>query len=326
MKKTFILATAITLTATVLTGCATQTPSMKDVESSITESQQREAQLQAQQQAEKDQLRLKRKIAVGRLSNETNYGRSLLRENAQDQLGGKVTDMFLQALTNSNSFLVFERPDLALLKNEAQLSGQTVNIVGVDTLVIGSLTQFGRATTGERGFLSSSKKQEATATVDLRLVDVKTGRAVESITGSGIASTEHARTMGFGSAASYDGSLNDQAIAAAVTAAVDKMTRLFMDKPWTADILGQEGELIFISGGKSQGVATGMVFDIETKGREVKSQTTGATITLPGKKLGELKVVSLFGDDVLNQGAAATLTKGSLSGYELNQLQIKEQK
>lgn len=314
------------IAALALSGCASQSPQMNDVEPGVTAEEQRAAQLEAQQASAPEQLALKRKIAVGRLSNETNYGRSLLRANAEDQLGGKVTDMFLQALANSNSFLVFERPDISLLQKEASLSGQEVDIVGVDTLVIGSLTQFGRATTGERGFLSSSKKQEATATVDIRLVDVNTGRVFESVTGSGSSSTEHARTMGFGSAAGYDGSLNDQAIAAAVTAAVDKMTRLFMDKPWTADILGQEEGLVFISGGESQGVKPGMVFDVETRGREVKSQTTGTTITLPGKKVAELEVVSLFGDDVLNQGAAATVTSGSLEGYELNELWVKEQK
>ena len=321
MKKILTMAVAV-----ALTGCATQTPQMKDVEPGVTAEQQRAAQLEAQEAAKPEQLALRRKIAVGRLSNETNYGRSLLRQNAEDQLGGKVTDMFVQALTNSDSFLVFERPDISLLQKEASLSGQEVEIVGVDTLVIGSLTQFGRATTGERGFLSSSKKQEATATVDIRLVDVKTGRAFESVTGSGSSSTEQARTMGFGSAASYDGSLNDQAIAAAVTAAVDKMTRLFMSKPWTADLLGQEEGMVFISGGESQGVKPGMVFDVETKGRAVKSQTTGTTITLPGKKVAELEVVSLFGDDVLNQGAATTVTSGSLEGHELAELQVKEQK
>ena len=321
MKKALSLTVAI-----ALTGCATQTPQMKDVEPGVTGEQQRAAQVEAQEAAAPEQLALKRKIAVGRLSNETNYGRSLLRRNAEDQLGGKVTDMFLQALTNSDSFLVFERPDISLLQKEASLSGQNVNIVGVDTLVIGSLTQFGRATTGERGFLSSSKKQEATATVDIRLVDVKTGRAFESVTGSGFSSTEYARTMGFGSSAGYDGSLNDQAIAAAVTAAVDKMTRLFMDKPWTADLLALEEGMVFISGGESQGVKPNMVFDVETKGREVRSQTTGTTITLPGKKVAEIKVVSLFGDDVLNQGAATMVTSGSLEGYKLNELQVKEQK
>ena len=321
MKKVLSLTVAI-----ALTGCAIQTPQMKDVEPSVTEELQRAAQLDAQEAAAPEQLALKRKIAVGRLSNETNYGRSLLRQNAEDQLGGKVTDMFLQALTNSDSFLVFERPDISLLQKEASLSGQNVDIVGVDTLVIGSLTQFGRATTGERGFLSSSKKQEATATVDIRLVDVKTGRVFESVTGSGSSSTESARTFGFGSAAGYDGSLNDQAIAAAVTSAVDKMTRLFMDKPWTADLLAQEDGIVFISGGESQGVKPSMVFDVETRGREVKPQTTGTTISLPGKKVAEINVVSLFGEDVLNQGAATMVTSGSLEGYKLNELQVKEQK
>lgn len=308
----------------VLTGCATQTPQVTEVEPAVTAEQQRAAQQAALEESKPQQLSLKRKIAVGRISNETNYGRSLLRSNAEDQLGSKVTDMFLQALANSESYLVFERPDIELLSKEAELSGQEVSIIGVDTLVIGSLTQFGRATTGERGFLSSSKKQEATATVDLRLVDVTTGRVFASVTGSGSSSTEQARTMGFGSAAGYDGSLNDQAIAAAVTAAVDKMTGLFLDKPWTADVLAQEGDLIYISGGQSQGVDKGMVFAVETQGKKVKSQTTGTVITLPGKKIAELTIVGLFGDDPLEQGAVGEISEGSLKGHDLSELRVKE--
>lgn len=307
-----------------LAGCAIQTPQVKDVESGVSTEQQRQKQLEMMETLAPKKLALKRKIAVGRLSNETNYGRSLMRQNAVDQLEGKVTDMFLQALTNSNNFLIFERSDLSLLKKEADLTGQKLDIVGVDTLVIGSLTQFGRATTGERGFFSSSKKQEATATLDLRLVDVKSGRVLESVTGSGSSSTEHARTLGFGSVASYDGSLNDQAIAAAVTSAVDKMTRIFLEKPWTADVLGVEDGLIFISGGKSQGVDLGMRFAIELKGREVKSSTAGTTITLPNKQIAEIEVVSLFGDDVLNQGAAASLVQGSINHYKPADMVVKE--
>ena len=132
--------------------------------------------------------------------------------------------------------------------------------------------------------------------------------------------------MGFGSAAGYDGSLNDQAIAAAVTAAVDKMTGLFLEKPWTADLLAQEDGLIYISGGKNQGVREGMVFTIETRGKKVKSQTTGTTISLPGKEVAELKVISLFGDDPLDQGAVGEVLKGSLKGYDLSDLRVKEKK
>lgn len=310
----------------VLSGCATQAPQMKEVEPAVSAEQQRAAQQASLEETKPKRLSLKRKIAVGRISNETNYGRSLLRSNAEDQLGSKVTDMFLQALANSQSYLVFERPDIELLSKEAELSGQEISITGVDTLVIGSLTQFGRATTGERGFLSSSKKQEATATVDLRLVDVTTGRVFASVTGSGSSSTEQARTMGFGSAAGYDGSLNDQAIAAAVTAAVDKMTGLFLEKPWTADVLAQEDGLVYISGGESQGVREGKVFAVETRGKKVKSQTTGTVISLPGKEIAELTVVGLFGEDPLDQGAIGEISKGSLKGHDLTELRVKEKK
>ncbi|WP_111642139.1 CsgG/HfaB family protein [Marinimicrobium alkaliphilum] len=323
--KLLIRVLPVLLATASIVGCATQTPQMAEVESGMSPEEQRVAQ-QAARDAEQEQisLALKRKIAVGRISNETHYGRSLLRTGTTDELGNKVTDMFLQSLTNSGNYLIFERPDLALLTREAELSGQEMNLTGVDTLVIGSLTQFGRATTGETGFWSSTKRQEATATVDLRLVDVNTGRVFASVTGAGSSATETGRTMGFGSVAGYDGSLNDQAIAAAVVAAVDKMTGLFLDRPWTADVLAQEEDQIFISGGASQGVRPGMVFEVQTKGRSVRSPTTGSTITLPGNKVAELEIVGLFGDDPLDQGAYGRLVSGSIADKNLDELQVRE--
>lgn len=248
----------------LLTACATQSPQMNDVEPSVSEEDQKAAQQAAN---EPTKLALKRKIAVGRLSNETTYGKSLLTNSNDDKMGSKITDMFVQSLINSGNYLVFERPDISLLRNESELSGNEVNIIGVDTLVIGSLTEFGRSTTGESGFLSSSKKQEATATIDLRLVDTRTGQVIESVAGSGSSSTKTARTMGFGSLASYDGSLNDQAIGAAVNAAVEKMTQLMLTRPWSADVLSVEDGLIYFSGGESQGIDEGMTFSVFKKGR-----------------------------------------------------------
>ena len=155
----------------LLTACATQSPQMVDTPTSVSEATQKEAQTLA---LAVNDLTLKRKIAVGRLSNETTFGKSLLNSSVEDKMAMKITDMFVQSLLNSGNYLIFERPDISLLQNEQNLTGQPVSIVGVDTLVIGSLTEFGRTTTGQNGFLSSSKKQEATATIDLRLVDTKT--------------------------------------------------------------------------------------------------------------------------------------------------------
>lgn len=305
----------------LLLGCASQAPQPKDVEASISPEQQRQAQQALQQ--EPTRLALKRKIAVGRISNETTYGKSLLR-SGQDELGSKVTDMFQQSLIGSGNYLVFERPDIERLRDEAALSGQNQNLVGVDTLVIGSLTEFGRDTTGEAGFLSSSKKQQATATIDLRLVDVVTGQAIASVTGTGTSSTETARTLGFGSVAGYDGSLNDRAIGAAVNAAVEKLSQMMLKKPWTADIVAVEHDNVFISGGASQGVKSGMVFDVVTRGKTVKSQATGAMITLPGRKVAELTITGLFGQSELDQGAVGSITDGSIAGFTVNDLQIQE--
>lgn len=316
MKKLILLTLPF-----VLAACASQSPNLQDVEAPVSVEQQRAAQQAA---ATPTRLALKRKIAVGRLSNETTYGRSLLGTNAGDTIDQKITDMFVQSLINSNNYLVFERPDIELLQRESELSGQSVNIVGVDTLVIGSLTEFGRSTTGESGFLSSSKRQEATATVDLRLVDTRNGQVTESVTGTGASSTETASTMGFGSVASYDGSLNDQAIGAAVNAAVEKLTLLMLEKPWSADVLAVEDGLIYISGGASQGIRAGMVFDVMTRGRQVTSQTTGGIITLPGNKIGELRIDGTFGDSELEEGAYGGLISGSIAGQDLNQLEVRE--
>lgn len=313
------------LAVALLCGCVSQSPVLKDVEPSVSEQAQREAQAKLLDAQATKTLALKRKLAVGRLSNETSYGKSLLGANSKDMLGEKVSDMFVQSLTNSGNYLIFERPDLDVINNEAKLTGQTVNLIGVDTLVIGSLTQFGRNTTGESGFLSSSKKQEATATVDLRLVETRTGQVFASVTGTGSSSTETARTMGFGSVAGYDGSINDRAIGAAVNAAVEKLNKIMLEKQWSADVLAVEEGQVFISGGKTQGVKPGMTFDIFSKGKSVKSTTTGGTITLPGKKIATLDIVGLFGKSELEEGAFGSVSNGSIEGLDVSTLEVREQ-
>ncbi|RUO62281.1 curli production assembly protein CsgG [Pseudidiomarina insulisalsae] len=312
-----------TAAALVLAGCASQSPQPQTQTAPVNKAEQLQAQ-QTMLESQPVTLGLKRKLAVGRLSNETNYGRSLLREAVQGIHDQKISDMFTQAVANTQHFMIFERPDMNAILAEQQLTQQTNDLVGVDTLVIGSLTEFGRATTGERGFLSSSAKQEATATVDLRLVDTRTGQVIASFSGTGSSSLEQSRTMGFGSVAGYDGSLNDRAIGAAVNAAVEKMTQALLERPWSADVLAFENNLVYISGGEAQGVKPGMRFNVMTKGQRVKSSTTGATITLPGEKVAEIRVQSLFGTTETDQGAAATVTSGSLTGYELAALEVVE--
>ncbi len=305
-----------------VTGCAVQTPPVQQRDAPQSQSVQTTAQRTiATQPSATPQL--KRKIALGRISNETNYGRSLLRDQQGDPLGKQVTDLLSKALTESGAYLVFERPDISRVIDESRLSNSKLNLVGVDALIIGSLTEFGRKTLGESGFVSSSKRQVAFAKIDLRLVDTTTGHAFFATSGAGEASTETASTFGFGSRAGYDGTLNDAAIRNAISEVVNRLATQIQARPWQTFILRSEGDIVYIGGGVRQGILPGMRFVVMTQGDRIKSAQTGTEITLPGRTVARLKIESNFGDSDLNEGSLASISDGSLQGLDISKLVIR---
>ena len=258
------------------------------------------------------------------MTNETTYGRSLLRDDYMDPLGKQVGDMLSARLVSSGNFLVFERPDLARIEQERQLFAASGELVGVDTLIVGSLTEFGRNITGESGFLSNTKTQKAHAKIELRLVDVNSGQAFFSATGSGEATLESASIAGFGSRAAYDGTLTDKAIAAAISDVIDEMIRKMIERPWKTFILDVSDGQVFISGGTSQGLALGKKLTVKTAGKQVKSRQTGFLVTLPGEEVAKIEVVSTFGDSESNEGSLVKIISGSLDGHSLKTLEVVE--
>ena len=310
--------------AVVLTGCAVQTPPIAQVEAPQAVATQKAAQQALLAQAPAAPA-LKRKIALGRITNETNYGRSLLRDQSGDPLGKQVADLMSKALTESGAYLVFERPDIGRVQAEGRLTDTRLNLVGVDVLIVGSLTEFGRKTVGASGFVSSSKRQVAFAKVDVRAVDVTTGQVLLATSGAGEASNETASTFGFGSQAGYDGTLNDAAVRQAVAEAVSRLSAEMRSRPWQTFILKTDGNRVFLGGGKSQGVQPGMQFAVYTQGEQIKSPQTGALVTLPGQLLAQLRVDALFGDSELNEGSVASISSGSLGSYRPDQLLVRHE-
>lgn len=308
--------------ALALGGCAVQTPPVVQKEAPASVAQQRQAQ-QAAASATPVTPTLKRKVALGRVTNETMYGQSLLRDAKDDPLGKQVSDQLSKALTESGAYLVFERPDIGRVKDEGALTGTKLNLIGVDALIVGSLTEFGRKTIGQTGFVSDSKKQVAFAKIDLRLVDVTTGHVIFATSGAGEASLESAATFGFGSRAGYDGTLNDAAIRQAVSEVVNRLSNEMATRPWQTYMLSVEGSRIFVAGGKSQGLRPGMVFVVQTAGERVKSPQTGFDITLPGRPVAEIRIESLFGESETNEGSIATIVSGSIQGFKPEQLVIR---
>ncbi|MGE0803817.1 MAG: hypothetical protein AB7O55_36435, partial [Lautropia sp.] len=85
-------------TIALLSACAVQTPQVVQSEAPRSIDQQKAAQSAVLQQSPATP-QLKRKIALGRISNETNYGQSLLRDRNDDPLGKQVADLMSKALT-----------------------------------------------------------------------------------------------------------------------------------------------------------------------------------------------------------------------------------
>ncbi len=306
--------------ALVLAACAT--PSQRPVvaESPVPAATQVAAQQAAQAPAAP---RYKRKVAIGRFTNETNYGRSLLNDDQLDRIGKQASDMLGSRLVMSGQFLVLERPDLNKLEKEQSLIG-VGGLVGADTLIMGSVTEFGRSVGGKVGFLSSTKVQLAKAKVDVRLVDVQTGHAYFSATGAGEASTEVGEVAGFGGRSDYDATLNDRAIAAAISDVIDRLVSKLGDRPWRTDILEVQGAQVFVSGGKSQGLKPGDVLVVMRAGQKVRSAQSGFEVSLPPTVVAYLRVLSTFGDSETSEGSVCEVASGTVDRAEIAKLFVAE--
>ena len=243
-----------------------------------------------------DGLVLKRKVAIGRFSNETQYAKGIFYDKENDPMGKQALDILSSKLAASGKFLLLERSDLAALLEECQKNGAGAATIGADYMIIGSITEFGRKDTGKSKVFASEKTQMVEAAVSIRLVDVSTGLIIYSDEGKGSAELTTKTTMGLGGKASYDATLSDKAISEAIGQLVENIINKCTDSPWKTYFLSCDNDATLIAGGKSQGLKEGMVFDVKTQGKKVKNPQTGIMITLPGKSAGTAKIISCGGD------------------------------
>lgn len=264
---------------------------------------------------------LKHKVAVGRFTNSTRYGKALLMDSERDPLADQAADMLTARLVDTGQFLVFERSNLDVLARE---QGAANKSVGVDVLVIGSVTEFGRKVEGKAGFLNSKMRQVASATVEVRLVDVATGQAFFSTTGTGTATVEAGEVAGFGSLAGYDSTLNDKAISAAVSDLMTNVVQKLQERRWFTDVLQVRGDRVFLSGGASQGLKVGDTLSVETAGETIVSGQTGLPITLPGQSVARVQIESFFGETATTEGSIARVVQGQVLASNLKSLRVME--
>lgn len=255
---------------------------------------------------------LKRKVAIARFSNETQSGVTFLMDDSGDRLGKQASDILSARLSDTGKFIMFERMDKDEIDSEKIIAGLKEEGIGVDFLIIGSVSEFGRSTDSEGKVFKRTKNQRAFAKVNVRLVDVSTGRIVFSQEGAGESVTTTVSKPFNNVNAGYDQSLTDKAISQAISSLVSNLVEKLTDKPWKSYFLSKENELYIIAGGKKQGLNPGRSLYVYKKGKTIKNPQTGGMIELPGTKSGSIKVLYSVGEDEFTEVSFVQLSQGSL--------------
>ena len=277
-------------------------------------------------QVQDDGMVLKRKVAIGRFSNETQYAKGIFYDKENDPMGKQALDILSAKLASSGKFILLERSDLSALLEECKKGESISSAVGADYMIIGSITEFGRKNTGKNGVLTSQKTQTVEATVSVRLVDVSTGLIIYSDEAKGSAELTTKTTMGVGGQSSYDATLSDKAISEAIGQLVENIINKCTNSPWKTYFISYDNDAVLIAGGKSQGIKDGMTFAIMTKGKKVKNPQTGIMINLPGKRIGEVKVISTGGDtpeteySFVNVTSSETINASNMANYLIEEI------
>ena len=264
---------------------------------------------------------IKRKVAIGRFSNETQYGKGMFYDKENDPMGKQAMDILSSKLAASGKFILLERGDMDLLVAE---SGDKMEKIGADYIIVGSITQFGRKTEGKEQVFSSTKSQVVEAGVSVRLVETATGLIVYSDEAKGYAETTTKTTLGIGGTAGFDASLSDKAISAALSQLVDNIIDKCMDIPWRSFLLDGEDGTYIMSGGASQGIRPSDKFVVYKRGKTVTNPQTGMKVELPGTAIGEVTVTSTFGNTVENEMSYCTYTGQELDNEDLSKYYIME--
>lgn len=254
------------------------------------------------------------------------------------QLASDATDILITELVASGKFTVFERSKLNSILQEQKLqvsdltNPQTAvrvgQLLGVNAIITGAVTNFGTKLKGGSFLgLAQSKSQVAEAEVDIRIVDVETGKILFADRGVGTAETSSGSFLGVGSAQTYDVALAGKALRAAISNLVDRIVRKFAELPWTATIAKvtkepQTGKIYaFLNAGENEGLQKGDVLFIYERGEPIQDPVTNEIIGYEEKLVGKAKVVSFYGD---NKYAKVRIIEGKAQNGYTVKLQAEE--
>ncbi len=261
-------------------------------------------------------------------------------------VGKGICDLLVKHLVRDGSYTLIERRALDKILAEQNFStsdranpataAKIGKILGLDAIVVGSITQFGNETKetkvggvggaiggfGLGGF--GKKKSKAIVSIDARLIDVDTGEILAVADGKGESKRESTSLLGgggswhgFGAGGVDFGSSDFQEtiIGEAIKLAVEQLSTNVItakDKLQVRTVVVEglvaavEGDSVILNVGAKAGLKAGDQLSIERVSKEIKDPATGKVIRRMSSKIGVIQVTEV--DEV---SAVAKIISGS---------------
>jgi len=245
-------------------------------------------------------------------------------------VGKGISDLLVKHLVQNGTYTVVERKMLDQILAEQNFSNsdranptsaaQIGRILGLDAIIVGSITQFGGETqerkiggigAGIGGFGLGgvkTKKSKAIVTLDARVIDIDTAEILAVADGKGESKREGTSLVGGGggwggfgaggvdfSSSGFEETILGEAVKAAVTqlstGLITSNERLKVRTVVVEGLVAAvEGDLIILNVGAKAGVKVGDQLSVERVTREIKDPATGQVIRRMTSKLGVVEV------------------------------------
>jgi curli biogenesis system outer membrane secretion channel CsgG len=253
-------------------------------------------------------------------------------------VGKGISDLLVQQMVTDAKYSLIERNAIDKILGEqnfansdrvdASTAAKIGKILGVDAVVMGTITQFGRddqsktyggaavaGVTSKFGIGGVQKKEaKAVVGVTARMVDTTTGEILAAVTGTGQSTRKGTSLVGAGgggynaAGAGYDMSsknFGDTILGEAVHQAVTQVATQLEEKAsalptrkadFTGLVADASGSTLILNVGRSSGVQVGDVVEISRPVRTVKDPTSGKVIKTITNTLGTATITEVDAD------------------------------
>jgi curli biogenesis system outer membrane secretion channel CsgG len=244
-----------------------------------------------------------------------------------------VSDLLTNKLVQNGTYSVIERSRIDQILQEQNLgasgrvdpatAAQIGKILGVDVVVIGSITQYNveeKDSGGSLGFFGvnvDSKKSKATVQLTARLVSTTTAEILAVAQGEGQLDQNDSKVFVLGTGGGTSSSKLDKLLSAAASEAVDNLSAQIVAAAPKIDSLPAAipavnalvadvtGNLVTINKGSGDGFQVGMKVSIERVIKQVKDPSTGAVLRTITQQIGQMLLT-----EVDAKSALGKVTKG----------------